>query len=300
MRITVLSRLAALYSTSRLVRAGRARGHDVDVIDPLDLQIGVGTRSRGALYRGAPLASYEVVIPRIGTSITRYGLAVTRALEQRRGVLVMNRSDGIALSRDKLRSLEVLSAKGIPCPATVALHTSDGLDEALELVGGCPVVVKLHHGTQGVGTMLVDSRPALAGLAETMWAMGHEILLQQFVRYAKRADLRAFVVGQRVVAAMERRADVRDFRANLHRGATARARDLPDKVKKLAVKAARVVGLEVAGVDMIQSRRGPLVLEVNSSPGLEGIEEITGIDVASAIILRSERLLRSAKSWRKR
>ncbi len=295
MRIAVLSRLAALYSTSRLVRAGRARGHEVDVLDPLDLQLGVATEVRGVLYCGERLRRYDAVIPRIGTSITRYGLAVMRGLEQRRRIVILNDSASIALSRDKLTSLESLEKKGVPVPRTVALHASTGLSEALDLVGGCPAVIKLHHGTQGVGTMLVESRTALLALAETLWAMGQEILLQEFVRHTRGADIRALVVGNRIVAAMERRAERGEFRANLHRGATAKAIVLPDAFARCARKAARICGLEVAGVDLLRGKNGPLLIEVNSSPGLEGIEEATGVDVAGAIIARAERLRKKMK-----
>lgn len=296
MRIAVLSRLAALYSTSRLVRSGRARGHQVDVIDPLDLQIGVGTQPRGVLYRGRRLDRYGAVMPRIGTSITRYGLAVVRALEMRRGVAILNGSDAIGLCRDKLRSLEALAARRVPVPRTVALHAGVGLREALELVNGTPAVVKLHHGTQGVGTVLVESPAALASVAETLWAMGHEVLLQEFVKSARRRDVRALVVGTRVVAAMERTAGRGDFRANLHRGATARPVTLDEESVRIAKKAARIAGLEIAGVDLLQGKEGPLVVEVNSSPGLEGIEEATGVDVAGAIVRRAEALSRRLKA----
>lgn len=296
MRIAVVSRLAALYSTSRLVRAGRARGHEVDVLDPLDLQIALGTDEPGVCYLGRRLRAYDVVIPRIATSLTRYGLAVVRGFERRRNTVVMNGSDATALTRDKLRSLVKLSDKGLTVPRTIALHAATGIEEATELVGGCPAVVKLHHGTQGVGTMLVESQAALAALAETMWAMGHEILLQEFVRQARGRDVRAFVVGNRVVAAMERRAARGEFRANLHRGGSARSITLPDAYAAAARKAARVSGLEVAGVDILRGRDGPVLLEVNSSPGLEGIEEASGIDVATAVIERAEQLSKRRRS----
>jgi ribosomal protein S6--L-glutamate ligase len=295
MRMVVLSRLAALYSTSRLVRAGRARGHDVDVVDPLELQVGVGTSPKGVLYRGERLRRYGAVIPRIGTSVTRYGVAVMRALESRRGIAVLNDSAAIAVSRDRLGSLARLAEKRVPVPRTVALHAAVGLDEAVAMVGGCPAVVKLHQGTQGVGTMLVESRAALAGIAETLWAMGHEILLQEMIRDTRGIDIRAFVVGGKVVAAMERRAERGEFRANLHLGASAKGITLDRAYARCARTASRVMGLEIAGVDMLRTPRGPVVLEVNASPGLEGIEEATGVDVAKAIVSRAERLARKRK-----
>ncbi len=299
MRIAVLSRLAALYTTSRLLRAGRARGHEVHVLDPLDLQVALGTPDAGVLYRGRPLAPYHAVLPRIGPSVTRYGLAVVRAFERDRRTVVVNGSEAIALSRDRLRSLVALAGKGLPVPRTVALHATAGLREAAELIGGFPAVVKLHHGTQGVGTMLVESLAGLSALAETMWAMGHEILLQEYVRQTRVRDVRALVVGGRIVAAMERRASRGEFRANIHRGGKAEPIVLPEAFARCAKKAARATGLEVAGVDMLTGGDGPVLLEVNSSPGLEGIEHAAQVDVAAAIIARAERLAQRGRSPRR-
>ncbi len=297
MRIVVLSRLAALYSTSRLVRAGRAQGHEGDVVDPLDLQLALGAKPRGVCYRGKALRRYDVVIPRIATSITRYGSAVVRAFEER-GAVVLNGADSILLARDRLRSLSCLDAAGLTIPRTVGVFSPVGLDDAAKRIGGFPAVVKLHQGTQGVGTMLVESAAALHALAETMWSMGHEILLQEFVRSARGRDLRALVVGNRVVAAMQRKAEPGDFRANIHRGATAKTIDLDPDYVRCAKRAAKRSGLAVAGVDMLRGRKGPIVLEVNCSPGLEGIETATGIDVAKEIIALCARRHRRRKAGR--
>lgn len=296
MRFLVLSRNATLYSTSRIVLAGRARGHDVDVVDPLEFQIAVGaTRGPSLRVSGRPIPAYDLVLPRIGTSITGYGLAVLRQLELC-GVPVQNGGQAIAQSRDKLRSLQILSDARLRVPTTVGVRAPSGVESALAQVGGCPVVVKLLQGTQGIGTMLAETPQALHSLLETLWAMGQDVILQEYVRESKGRDLRAIVVGSRVVAAMRRVAKPGEFRSNLHRGGVAAGVAMKPEHEKTAVKAARLIGLEVAGVDMLEGRRGPRILEVNSSPGLEGIERASGVDVASAIMAHSERSARARAS----
>jgi ribosomal protein S6--L-glutamate ligase len=297
MRIAVLSRNAALYSTGRLVRSGRARGHQVDVIDPLDLQIVVhpaagtprtpGRGSATLCYRGAPIHRYRAVLPRIGSSVTRYGLAVVRELE-RGGAAVLNGADAIAIARDKVRTLALLARHRIRVPVTVAMHSPQSVEAALEMVGGCPVIIKLQHGTQGVGTMIADSRASLVSLCEALWAMGHEIVLQEYIAESRGNDIRALVIGGRVVAAMRRVAAAGEFRANLHRGATAEAVTLSPAYARCARRSAALLGLEVAGVDILETAAGPVVIEANSSPGLEGIEQATSIDIAAAIIRHAE------------
>ncbi len=283
MRIVVLSRNAALYSTSRLLRAGRGRDHAVDVIDPLQLQIAALPKLPGIVFAGQRLPRYHAVVPRIGASITRYGLAVVRQLEET-GAFVLNNSAAIALSRDKVRSLQLLSRRRIRVPGTISVRLPAGVDAALELVGGCPVVLKLQHGTQGIGTMIAESRRALIPMLETLWAMGQDVILQQYVREARGRDLRALVIGDRVVAAMRRTAPTGEFRSNLHRGARGESVRLPRRYRATAVRAAQTLGLTLCGVDMFETSAGPVVIELNSSPGLEGIELASEVDVAGAVI----------------
>lgn len=283
MRILVLSRNAALYSTSRLVLAARARGHEVSVIDPLDFQI-VVSRGKPTLHvAGYPVPRFDLVVPRIGASITNYGLAVVRQFDLM-GVPVLNGAIAIARSRDKLRALQLLTRSGLDVPTTVCARSPAGLDAALSLVGGCPAIVKLQQGTQGIGTMIAETPQSMNALLETLWAMGQDIILQEYVRESKGRDVRAIVVGGRVIAAMRRVAKPGEFRSNLHRGGRGGAVVLPPAYRRMAIRAAELMGLEVAGVDMLEGRAGPRILEVNSSPGLEGIERATGRDVAGAII----------------
>ena len=289
MRILVLSRNAALYSTSRLVLAGRARGHTVDVVDSLEIQIVVARGEPSLSCAGHRLPRYHAVIPRIGASITRYGLAVLSELERGRRA-VLSGAAAIALSRDKVRSLAVLAKGRIRVPATVCLRSISGIDAALALVGGTPAVIKLQHGTQGVGTMIAESPRALHAQVETFCAMGQEIVLQQYLGESAGRDIRALVVGGRVVAAMRRTAPAGEFRSNLHRGASAELVELPRRYRNCALKAAKLTGLDVSGVDMLETRDGPIVIELNSSPGLEGIETVSEIDVATPIIALAERL----------
>lgn len=291
MHFLILSRNASLYSTSRLVLAARARGHDVTVADPLDFHV-VVSRGRPSLYLGdgvAPRA--DLVLPRIGASITNYGLAVVRQFDMM-GVPVLNTAVAIARSRDKLRAMQLLTKRDIDVPTTVCAKTPDAVHLALRLIGGTPAIVKLQQGTQGIGTMIAETPQAVSSLLETLWAMGQDIILQEYIAESRGRDLRVIVVGKRVVAAMRRQARAGEFRSNLHRGGNGVRVNLDARYAQAAIAAVNVMGLEVAGVDMLESREGPKILEINSSPGLEGIERTSGIDVAGAIIAHAERFLR--------
>jgi len=299
MRMLVLSRNASLYSTSRIVLAARARGHEVTVIDPLEFQI-VVSRGKPALYHaGSLVPRTDLVVPRIGASITNYGLAVVRQFDMM-GVPVLNTAVAIARSRDKLRALQLLTRRSIDVPTTVCARSPAGLDAALDLVGGTPAIVKLQQGTQGIGTMIAETPQAVASLLETLWAMGQDIVLQEYIKESKGRDIRAIVVGRKVVAVMRRTAKAGEFRSNLHRGGSGLKVKLDQRYGSAAVAATRVMGLEVAGVDMLEGTQGPKILEINSSPGLEGIERATGVDVATAIVQHAERFLLRQKGLRKR
>ncbi|HVK69245.1 MAG TPA: RimK family alpha-L-glutamate ligase [Polyangium sp.] len=287
MRFLLLSRNQNLYSTSRIVLAARARGHEVTVIDPLDLQIVVSKGRSSLLHEGNPVPRFDLVIPRIGASITNYGLAVVRQFDLM-GVPVLNSAVSIARSRDKLRALQLLNRKNIDVPATICARSPAGVDSALALVG-CPAIVKLQQGTQGIGTMIAETPQAVHSLLETLWAMGQDIVLQEYVRESKGRDIRILVVGGRVIASMRRVAKPGEFRSNLHRGGKGDKVKLLPAYRNAAIRAVKVMGLEVAGVDMLESKKKPKILEINSSPGLEGIERASGIDVASAIIEHAEK-----------
>jgi ribosomal protein S6--L-glutamate ligase len=288
MRLVILSRNEELYSTRVLAEAARARGHDVDVLDTLQFDIRVSRRQPELFYRGEPVGPVDAVIPRIGASITFFGLAVVRQFEMM-GVYCLNESQAIARSRDKLRCLQILSRHDIGLPPTVYTRQADHVPGCIERVDGPPVVVKLLEGTQGIGVVLAESTPAAASVIEAFHGLDQNILIQQFIKEAKGADIRALVVGRKVVAAMKRQAVSGEFRSNIHRGGKAARLRLPAEYRKTALAAARVLGLRLAGVDMIESRQGPMVMEVNSSPGLEGIQKTTGVDVAAAIIEHIER-----------
>lgn len=286
----MLSRNASLYSTSRLVLAARARGHEVTVADPLDFHL-VVSRGRPSMYLGdRPTPPADIVVPRIGASITNYGLAVVRQFDMM-GVPVLNTAIAIARSRDKLRALQLLTRRDIDVPTTVCARTPDSVGLALQLVGGCPAIVKLQQGAQGIGTMIAETPQAVTSLLETLWAMGQDIVLQEYIAESKGRDIRAIVVGKRVIAAMRRQAKAGEFRSNLHRGGLGVRVELDRAYAQAAVGAVRVMGLEVAGVDMLESNSGPKILEINSSPGLEGIERTSGVDVAGAIVAHAERLV---------
>jgi ribosomal protein S6--L-glutamate ligase len=291
MRLLVLSRNASLYSTSRLVLAARSRGHEVTVADPLDFHIAV-SRGRPSMFLGdRPVPHADMVIPRIGASITNYGLAVVRQFDMM-GVPVLNTAIAIARSRDKLRAMQLLTKKSIDVPRTVCARTPASVDLALAFVGGTPAIVKLQQGAQGIGTMIADTQQAVTSLLETLWAMGQDIILQEYIAESRGRDYRAIVVGNRVVAAMRRQAKAGEFRSNLHRGGLGVRVDLDRRFTQAAIAATKVMGLEVAGVDLLEGRGGPKILEINSSPGLEGIERTSGVDVAGAIIAHAEKRLK--------
>jgi ribosomal protein S6--L-glutamate ligase len=300
LEIAILSRKESLYSTRRLVEAARAEGHRVRVLDTLRCDLLLEKGHPSLFYAGEPVRGAGVVIPRIGASITQYGLAVVNQFDMM-GVPVLNNSVPIQRSRDKLRCLQLLARFGIDMPRTVMMRERSDIDRAVEQVGGLPAIVKLLQGTQGVGVMIAHSLQELESILDTMWTLEQDILLQEFVAESKGRDVRALVVGDRVVGAMRRRARVKgEFRSNLHRGGLGEPIELPARYREEAVKAARVIGLEVAGVDMLESKSGPRIIEVNSSPGIEGLETATGQDIAGEIIRHAVHFARAqASGWTK-
>ena len=282
MKIAVLSRNENLYSTRRLKEAGEARGHEVDIIDTLHCYMDI-TKSRPTVrYHGEELPYYDAVIPRIGASITFYGTAVVRQFEMM-GTFCVNESVAISRSRDKLRSLQLLSRKDVGLPRTGFANKADNIKDLIKNVGGAPVVIKLLEGTQGIGVVLADTNKAAESIVEAFMGLKANILVQEFIKEAGGADIRCFVVGNKVVAAMKRQGAEGEFRSNLHRGGSASLFRLSKDERATAANAARVMGLNVCGVDILQSNHGPVVMEVNSSPGLEGIESATEKDVAGLI-----------------
>jgi ribosomal protein S6--L-glutamate ligase len=282
MKIAILSRSSGLYSTSRLKEAATDRGHEVSVVDYLRCYMEISARRPKILYRGDEVRP-DAVIPRIGATYTFYGAAVVLQFEMA-GVFTLNDSQAISRSRDKLRSLQLLSRAGVDLPTTSFAHSTQDIDGLLEVVGGPPVVVKLLEGTQGLGVVLAETRKAADSVISAFRQLDANILVQEYVKEARGADVRAFVVGGKVVAAMKRQGPPGEFRSNLHRGGHAEVIKLSANERATAVRAAKTMGLNVAGVDLIQSDVGPMVLEVNSSPGLEGIEAASGVDIAAAII----------------
>jgi ribosomal protein S6--L-glutamate ligase len=283
MKIAILSRNSRLYSTQRLVEAARKRGHRVRVLDPLRCYMRIAAGAFEIHYKGRALRGLDVVIPRIGASVTFYATAVLRQFEMM-GVKTPNSADAILRSRDKLHSLQLLARDGIGLPTTVFGDNPDDTADLLKMLGDPPHVIKLNEGAQGQGVLLAEKRSAAQGMIEAFRGLYANFLVQEFIREAKGADLRCFVVGGKVIAAMQRQAVDGDFRSNIHRGGTALAVVLTQQETDVAIHASRVMGLGIAGVDLLRSHRGPLVLEVNSSPGLEGIEAASGVDVAGAII----------------
>ena len=282
MKIAILSRRASLYSTSRLRDAAVERGHEVSIVDYLRCYMDITARRPKVLYRGEAL-SPEAVIPRIGATYTYYGAAVVRQFEMA-GSYSVNQSQAISRSRDKLQSLQLLSRAGVGLPTTGFAHATQDIGGLLKVAGGPPVVVKLLEGTQGLGVVLAETTKAAESVIGAFRQLDANILVQEYIKEAGGADIRAFVVGGRVVAAMKRQAPPGEFRSNLHRGGTAEAIKLSPIQRSMAIRAAKTMELNVAGVDLIQSSEGPLVIEVNSSPGLEGIETASGVDVAGEII----------------
>ncbi len=282
MKIGILSRRPSLYSTRRLREAARDRGHDVQVINFLRCTMAVEAKNPAMSYMGAPCRP-DAIIPRIGASVTFYGTAVVRQFEMM-GVYSVAESQAISRSRDKLRSLQLLSRAGLGLPVTAFARSVKDTAGVIDLVGGAPLVIKLLEGTQGQGVVLAETRKAAESVIDAFRQLNANILVQEFIKEADGADVRALVVGDRVVASMIRQGAEGEFRSNLHRGGTAETTKLTTKERRTAVRAAKALGLAVAGVDMLRARRGPLIMEVNSSPGLEGIETSTKVDVAGEII----------------
>lgn len=283
MKIAILSRNAKLYSTRRLIEAAESRGHEVRVIDALRCYMNITSHNPQIHYKGEILDGFDAVIPRIGASITFYGTAVLRQFEML-NVYPLNESVAISRSRDKLRSLQLLSRRGIGLPVTGFAHSPDDIDDLLSTVGGAPAVIKLLEGTQGIGVVLAETNQAAESVIQAFMGLKHHILVQEFIKEAKGADIRAFVIGGKVVAAMKRQAREGEFRSNLHRGGTATLCRITPEERATAIRAAKVMGLNVCGVDLLRSNHGAVVMEVNSSPGLEGIEKASGKDVAGMVI----------------
>ncbi len=288
MKIGILSRNPRLYSTRRLVEAGKQRGHEVQVIDTLRCYMNMATARPSIHYKGAELDGFDAVIPRIGASITFYGAAVVRQFEMM-GVFSINESVAITRARDKLRSLQLLARKGMGLPVTGFAHSPDDIPDLIDMVGGAPLVIKLLEGTQGIGVVLAETKQAAKSVIEAFMGLNVNIMVQEFIREAGGADIRCLVVGEKVVAAMKRQGAPGEFRSNLHRGGTAEVIKITSAERRTAIGAARAMGLNVAGVDILRSNHGPLVLEVNSSPGLGGIEQATSKDVAGMIVEFIER-----------
>ncbi|GAL12577.1 ribosomal protein S6 glutaminyl transferase [Vibrio astriarenae] len=266
MKIGILSRNAKLYSTRRLIEAAEARGHEVKVIDALRTYMNINSEKPQIHYKGEELIDFDAVIPRIGASVTFFGTAVLRQFEMM-GVYPVNESVAITRSRDKLRSMQLLSRKGIGMPITGFASKPDDVKDLLDMVGGAPVVIKLLEGTQGIGVVLAETRKAAESVVEAFMGLKANIMVQEYIKEAGGADIRCFVIGDKVIAAMKRQGAEGEFRSNLHRGGTASLVKITPEERRTAVAAAKIMGLNVAGVDLLRSERGPLVMEVNSSPG---------------------------------
>jgi ribosomal protein S6--L-glutamate ligase len=283
LKIAILSRNKTLYSTRRLVEAGQQRGHEMHIIDVLRCYMNITSHKPSIHLKGQPLEGFQAVIPRIGASVTFYGTAVLRQFEMM-GVYPLNESVAITRSRDKLRSLQLLSRKGIGLPVTGFAHKPDDVEDLIQMLGGAPLVVKLLEGTQGIGVVLTETQKAAESVIEAFMGLKANILAQEFIKEAGGADIRCFVIGDKVVAAIKRQGKEGEFRSNLHRGGTASLIRITPEERSTAVRAAQTMGLNVAGVDILRSNHGPVVMEVNSSPGLGGIETATGKDVAGMMI----------------
>ncbi|HBG34908.1 MAG: ribosomal protein S6 modification protein [Alphaproteobacteria bacterium GWC2_42_16] len=283
MKILMMARNPKLYSHQRLLEAARAHGHQLDIIDTLQMYMNIAPHNPQVKYKGQLITGYMAVIPRIGASITMYGLAVLRQLENM-GVWSLNDSVAIARSRDKLRCMQILARRGIGLPVTGFSHSALYTDDMIEMVGGAPVVIKLLEGTQGLGVVLGETRNSARSVIEAFRKANVNILLQEYIKEAGASDVRCIVVGGKVVASMMRTGSTGEFRSNLHRGGTATKIKISPEERSIAVRSATLMGLNVCGVDLLRTNHGPVVLEINSSPGLEGVEKATGIDVATKII----------------
>jgi ribosomal protein S6--L-glutamate ligase len=283
MEIAILSQEASLYSTQRLKEAGEARGHEMEVINYLRCYMNITAHKPMVMYQGKPLADFDAIIPRIAASKTFYGTAVVRQF-QLMGVFSANDSQAISRSRDKLRCLQILSCEGIGLPITGFAHSIQDIDGLIDIVGSTPLVIKVLEGTQGIGVMLAETHQAAKSAIEAFRSLDANILVQEFIKEAEGVDIRCFAIGDKVVASMKRQGAPGEFRSNLHRGGTAEKIKLTPEERLTAIRATKAMGLRVAGVDLLRSHHGPVVMEVNSSPGLEGIEKATGVDVAGKII----------------
>lgn len=283
MKIAILSRDGSLYSTRRLMEAGEERGHTMQIIDYLRCYMNITSHRPQLIYQGKPMNDFDAVVPRIGASKTFYGTAVVRQFEMM-GVFPANESQGISRSRDKLRCLQLLARKGIGLPVTGFAHSTKDIEGLLDIVGGAPLVIKLLEGTQGIGVVLAETKQAATSVIEAFRGLDANILVQEFIKEAGGMDIRCFVVGDKVIASMKRQGAPGEFRSNIHRGGSAAKVKLTPEERSTATRAAKAMGLHVAGVDILRSNHGPVVMEVNSSPGLEGIEAATGVDVAGKII----------------
>ena len=295
MKIAILSRNPKLYSTRRLVEAATAKGHEVRVLDVLRCYMDITSNRPGVHYKGEALGRFDAVIPRIGASVTFYGTAVLRQFEMM-GTYPLNESVAITRSRDKLRSLQLLSRKGIGLPVTGFAHKPDDVKDLIKMVNGAPLVIKLLEGTQGIGVVLAETEKAAESVIEAFMGLKANILVQEFIKEAGGADIRCFVIGDKVVAAMKRQGKEGEFRSNLHRGGSASLIRITPEERSTVVRAAKTMGLNVAGVDLLRSNHGPVVLEVNSSPGLEGIENATSKDIAGMQIQFIEKRLAEKSS----
>jgi ribosomal protein S6--L-glutamate ligase len=295
MKIGILSRNKELYSTSKLVENAKNRGHEVHVIDPLRCYMNITSHKPSIHFKGEPLEGYHAIIPRIGASITFYGTAVVRQFEMM-GVYSVNESVAISRSRDKLRSLQLLARRGIGLPVTGFAHATLYTQDIIDLAGGAPLVIKLLEGTQGIGVVLAETNNAAESVIEAFRGLKHNILVQEFIKEAGSSDVRCFVVGGKVVAAMLRTGKEGDFRSNIHRGGKAEKVKITPEERSTAVRAAKIMGLNVAGVDILRSNHGPVVMEVNSSPGLQGIEGATGKNVAEIVIQFIEKNAQQGKT----
>lgn len=283
MKILMMARNPNLYSHRRLVEVALARGHTIDVIDTLQVYMNIATQHPQIKYKGETLSDYEAVIPRIGASITMYGLAVLRQLEIM-GVWSLNNSVAIGKSRDKFRCMQILARKGIGLPTTALAHSTKYTDDIIEMVGGAPIVIKLLEGAQGLGVVLGETLNSGRSTIEAFRKANVNILIQEFIKESDGSDIRCFVIGGKVVGAIRRQGPPGDFRSNLHRGGTAMKAKISPEERSIAVRSAAILGLNVCGVDILRTNHGPVVMEINSSPGLEGIEKATQLDIASKII----------------
>jgi ribosomal protein S6--L-glutamate ligase len=295
MKIALLSRNPKLYSTRRLVEAAKARGHEIRTLDVLRCYMNITSMRPSIHYKGEDLKGFDAIIPRIGASVTFYGTAVLRQFEMM-GVYPLNESVAVSRSRDKLRACQLLSRKGIGLPVTGFANKPDDIEDLIDMVGGAPLVIKLLQGTQGIGVVLAETRKAAESVIESFLGLQISVLVQEYIKESGGADIRCFVIGDKVVASMKRQAGEGEFRSNIHRGGSATTIKITPEERSTAVRAARTMGLNVCGVDILRSNHGPLVMEVNSSPGLEGIETVTGKDIAGLIIAFLENNVMAGKT----